>query len=886
MQAIERRHAELKAAAVSAPAATLLEREAELGRMTALLEGIRHSGAGACVLVSGEAGIGKTSLVDRFAQLASPHVRSLRGGCEALFTPRPLGPLADMADELPPALADGIRGGRSLYEIFPSFLTVLRDAGCVTLLTLEDVQWADEATLDFLKYLGRRVHQVPVMLLVTYRDDELSREHPLRRVLGELPVRSTHRLVLPQLSEQAVGQLARHARREAGDIYRITDGNPFFVTELLAFGSDSVPISIRDAMHSRLARLSQPARAVAELASLSPVPVDVELVCAALGAAADRAIDECVAQGLLVADGALLVYRHELARKSIEKELQPVRRREFHAEMFRALQDTSVRAASLSRLVHHAVGAGLDGDVCRLAPIAAKEAARSSAHREAADLYALAIARAEGLAGGDQAALLEERARECMLTNRPDEAIEARTRALAMRREQRDRLHEGINLRELARSMWNRSADPRAQEYARAAIEVLQTLPPGREMAMAFSVMAHLYLVGDDMAAAIEWGNRAIALAEKLDDAEALSHALNTVGTAGMRTQHDPLSLTKLEQSLAIALRHDLEEHAARAYNNLYIVSVLHRDYVRGLHYAAQGIEYCDQRDMDLFSVRLRVRRAYTLIELGRWAEARRDLAALDGPLAPSPLERPTYEFVHGLLAVRQGVPQAAGRITELAGAMGMQLWFTTKAAATAEAAWLRGDAEGVAQAVGGEFDAAIALGEHWRIGQLAVWLRRVGRLPDDFCHAVARPYALELAGRFREAADEWAKLGCPYDQALALVGGDEAAMRDGLRILDELGAKAAAERVRRQLRESGARGVQRGPYGHARSDPQGLTRREREIHELLARGMSNEQIARQLHRSTRTVEHHVSAILAKLGFSSRAEAIATARDVRRLKDT
>jgi DNA-binding CsgD family transcriptional regulator len=345
------------------------------------------------------------------------------------------------------------------------------------------------------------------------------------------------------------------------------------------------------------------------------------------------------------------------------------------------------------------------------------------------------------------------------------------------------------------------------------------------------------------------------------------------------------LSLTRLEQSLAIALRHDLDEHVARAFHNLYIVSVLHRDYVRGLDHAARGIAFCDQRDMDLVSVRLRVRRAYTLIELGHWSEAQRDLAALDGPLAPSPLERPTYEFVQGLLRMRQGVPEATSGIGELAGEIGMQLWFTTKAAAVAEAAWLRGDTEGVVQDVGGELDAAIALGEHWRIGQLAVWLRRVGRLPDDFSHPVAEPYALELAGRFREAASEWANLGCPYDQALALVGGDEATMRDGLRILDKLGARAAAERVRRQLRESGARGVERGPYGHVRSDPQGLTHREREIHELLARGMSNEQIARHLHRSTRTVEHHVSAILAKLGCSSRAEAIAAVRDAHRLKE-
>jgi DNA-binding CsgD family transcriptional regulator/tetratricopeptide (TPR) repeat protein len=864
--------------------APLLERESELRRIGAVLDAVQNSRAGACVAISGEAGIGKTALVEHFARLNAARLHCLHGGCEALFTPRPLGPLVDMADDLPPALADSVRSGRSLHELFAALLSYLRDAQRVTLVILEDVHWADEATLDFVKYLGRRVLQVPVLLLVTYRDDELPRDHPLRRVLGELPARSTHRLVLPLLSEQAVEKLAERAGRTAVGIHRATDGNPFFVTEVLAAAADTIPSSISDAMHARIMRLSAPARAVAEHVSLSPAHLEVELVGALLGPAT-AAIDECVAQGLLVVTGRWLGYRHELARQSIEEALSAARRLELHAAMFGALRDIARQAVPLSRLVHHAEGAGLDGEVLQLAPIAAREAARSSAHREAAALYALALAHAGRLDGAARAELLEARAHECMLTNLPDEAIEARTRALALRRALADIEHEGIDLRELSRSYWNRNADPAAREYARAAVDVLQRLPPGRELAMAYSVMAHLHLVGEDVPTAIDWGNRAIALAATLDDAEALSHALNTVGTAEMRTRRELSSWAKLERSLALALSHGLEEHAARAYNNLYIVSVLHRDYARGLGYAAQGIAYCDERDIDVFSVRLRIRRAYTYIELGRWADAQRDLAVLDESLTPSPMERATCEFVRGVLALRQGAPESGSRITELAAqlrAIGIELWFTTTAAACAEATWLRDDADGVERAINAELDAAIALGEPYRTGQLAVWLRRVGRLPDDFHHAVARPYELELAGDFREAAREWAALGCPYDQALALLAGDETAMRDGLRILDALGAKPAAELARRRLHAIGARGVQRGRYGHARADPQGLTRREREISELVASGMSNEDIARQLHRSTRTIEHHVSAILGKLGVSSRAQAIALARDAGR----
>ncbi len=887
MQAGQQRDADSRHAAKAGGGAAggpPLERDAEIHRMGAVLDAVRRTREGACIAISGEAGIGKTALVEYFAKVNSAHLHCLWGGCEALFAPRPLGPLVDMTDDLPPALADAIRTGRTLHEIFPAFLSYLRDARPLTLLVFEDVHWADEATLDFVKYLGRRVRQISVLLVVTYRDHELRRDHPLRRVLGELPARSTHRLTLPPLSEQAVEQLALRAGRAAAGIFRATDGNPFFVTELLTADADAVPSSIRDAMLARIARLSVAARAVAELASLSPAHLEVELVAAVLGRATE-AIDECVAQALLSVDGRWLGFRHELARQAVEQELSSARRIELHAAMFRALRDVAVQAALLSRLVHHAESAGLHDEVLRLAPIAGREASRASSHREAATLYALALSHADRLDLASRAGLLEARAHECMLTNLPDQAIEARTQALALRRATGDVRREGIDLRELARAYWNRNADPAARAHARSAVEVLEQLPPDRELAMAYSVVAHLHLAFDDFPAAIEWGNRAIALAEALGDVEALSHALNTVGTSEMRTRRERSSWAKIEESLDLALRNGLEEHAARAYVTLFVVSVLHRDYECGLRYAAQGIAYCDDRDIDVFSVRLRIRRAYAFIELGRWEDAERDLAALDQSLTPSPMERATSEFVRGVLALRQGAPGSARRIDELSAqlrALGIQLWSTTTAAARAEAAWLRGDADAVERVVGEELTAAVALGEPWRTGQLAIWLERIGRLPPGFDAAVARPYELELAGRVPEAAAEWAVLGCPYDQALALLAGDEAAMRDGLRILDALGAKSASDVARRRLRERGARGVQRGRYGHARADPLGLTRREREIHDMLALGLSNDDIARQLHRSMRTVEHHVSAILGKLGLSSRAQAIAHARDADR----
>ena len=860
---------------------TLLERDAELRRMGSVLDAVHRTRAGATIVLRGEAGIGKTALVEHFAGLHSRRLRCLHGGCEALFAARPLGPLVDLMDDLPPALADDIRSARPPHQLFPAFLSYLRDAQRVTMLALEDLQWADEATLDFVKYVGRRVRQVPAVLVLTYRDDELRRDHPLRRVLGDLPAQCTHRVSIPLLSEHAVAELAQRAGRSAEGIHRTTDGNPFFVTELLAAAGDAVPSSIRDAMLTRIAGLSPAARDLAELASLSPVQLPLD-VARGLVAHASDVIDECVGRGLLLADTRSLRYRHELARRGIEQELSAAHRRELHARMFRAMREAPGPSPSLSHLVHHAEAAGLVDEVLQLAPTAAREAARSSAHREAAGLYALALKHGADLPAAARAELLEARAHECMLTNLPADAIDARLSALALRRTLGDALQEGVNLRWLARLHWLRDADPVAQTYAEAAVAVLERLPGHRELAMTYSTVSQLQMVNDNTADAVEWGERAIALAKSLGDIEALVHALNNVGTAKLQVSADESAWAMVERSLVLALAHGFEEHAARAFNNLQTTSVLHRHYGRALEYAERGIAFCEERDLDVYTARLHIRRAYAYIELGRWDEAERDLQRLRQLLALSPMERATSGFVHALLDLRRGRPGAEQTLAALAQTLrkiGVQLWFTATAAASAEAAWLRGDADGIEAVARPALELATRFGASWKIGQLAAWLKRADRPVSVASQAVALPYAFELSGDWRAAAGEWSRLGCPYDQGLALLSGDEAALREALQIFERLEADPAAEVVRQRLRAIGAKGIARGRYKHARTDPQGLTRREREVHELILLGMSNEHIARRLHRSTRTVEHHVSAILAKLGLGSRAEAIALGRD-------
>src|SRR4029450_12233465 len=154
----------------------LLERDHALCQLDAALEDAT-AGQGRIVLVSGEAGIGKTSLIERFIATHRASARVLWGACDALFTPRPLGPLHDIAARMQGDLLTLLTAQANRTVIFSSFLNDLQQHQSI--VVLEDVHWADEATLDVLKFLGRRMQHVPSMLILSYRDDEIGLHHPL-----------------------------------------------------------------------------------------------------------------------------------------------------------------------------------------------------------------------------------------------------------------------------------------------------------------------------------------------------------------------------------------------------------------------------------------------------------------------------------------------------------------------------------------------------------------------------------------------------------------------------------------------------------------------------------------------------------------------------------
>ena len=859
----------------------LLERDEQIATLASLLVDA-EGGAGRMALIEGEAGSGKSTLLRRFCDSIARTTPAMWGMCDAMSAPRALGPLVDIAAQLSDSIPPLIRDARR-EDVFDATLRALAARTTAAVAIFEDLHWADEATLDLLRFLGRRLAGVRVLLIASFRNEEVRADHPLRLLLGDLAaVPGMRRLTAPPLSPQAVAGLAAGSGVDAAQLHRETRGNAFFVTELLSSGGSGLPATVTDAVLTRAGRLPSGARRALEAVAVAGPRIEPAVVLQMHDVSASD-LDECVTNGMLQFTAPLYEFRHELARQAVLSAVTPARRAALHGEVLTILHGQPDRPGRLDQLAHHAEAAGDAAATLEYAPAAAAVAASLRSHRSAAAHYRRALAFVDHLPPEAQAELLRRASLEHQLISALADATSMAERELAIWRRLGDRLHEGDTLRWLSRLHWWDGNRREAVAMADAAVTALEALPEGVELAMAYSNQAQLSMLNMDAGQTEVWAEKAMSLATRIGERAIVVHVQNSLGTARLRTgRQDGLPL--LLASLDTAIELGLEDDAARAWNNLAATATATLDLPHVRDRIDQGIQYCVEHDVHVARFYLTTTLAELHLATGEWDDAAAlATALLEEPAFPGGVEaRVTLLSIIAKVRVRRGedAHQLLDDALTLAARGRTAPWLHPVAAARAEAAWFGGRHHEIEAEVGPALEMVLPAREPRAVGELSYWMWKAGRLatPVD---AAALPYRLQIEGDWRGAHVAWTELGFPYESALALADSDqEADLRAAIAVLAGLGAKPAIAEVTQRLRALGATSIPRGPRPRTRQNPAGLTPREMDILALIAEGLRNPEIATRLFLSPKTVDHHVSAILAKLNVRSRREAVARAGEL------
>jgi predicted ATPase/DNA-binding CsgD family transcriptional regulator len=858
---------------VSTVRVELLEREAALETL-AQAHASAAAGAGRAVGIRGEPGIGKTALVRRFLDDLEDGARVLVGTCDDLSIARPLGPFRDLAGSVSPGLRDALAAGAPPHEIQDLLIQELERTPRPTLLVLEDVHWADNATLDSLTVLGRRIGTLPALLVTTYRTGETPPGHPLHAAVGAVRADDSELIELFPLSRNAVASLTGD---EADAVYDVTRGNPFYVTELLASRDTAeLPPSVANAVLARTSRLDESARRLVELVSVVPNRVSTSTLDSVMPGWA-AAAEEPERRQLLELDDRHLRFRHELARNAVLTAIPTATRRRLHSDVLGSLL---AAGADPAEIVHHAEAAGEDEVVGEYALIAARRAAAFESNREAYSHYRRAADFVDRLAPVEQADLLEELATAAYLVGRLDDSFEAINGAIAIHRELGDQAALGRCTRVLSRFHWFAGEGGPARDKAIEAITILDPLGESIELARACSGVAQLAMLADDGEQALSWGQRALELATRLGDDATRAHAV--VNMACATVQMDPDETGALLEAHELADSVGEREDATRALGNLGYVLMSWARPEEALIYSQRALDYAAAYEVHTYVSYVRAGMAWTRLRGGDWDDAER--AARSEIETGMTIVQLLANTVLAELAVRRGDDDAGERVAELeahADRAGEPQRLLPVIELQTELA-LTGRGPMLAERF--ELLARHMTANGWSRGRFALRLAgwaAVAGIEIELDWPASGPYAAMTRRDWRAAADEFGALGWSYDRALMLsLLDDEAALLEALEIARGLGAQPLTKRVAERMRELGMR-VPQGPRRATRKNPAGLTARQLEVLTLIVEGLTNAEIAERLVVSPRTAEHHVAAVLTKLGATTRREAARRASELR-----
>ena len=609
----------------------LLEREGEM----AVLAGRYQQavdGRGGVVLLSGEAGMGKTSLVEHFAVYLRdgpvPPSAFLVGRCDDLQTPIPLGAVHDLAMFAPDPARTAVLEAREPATAVAVLVDSARAARSPVVLVVEDVHWADDATLDAIRRLWRSLEQVSALLVVTYRDEDLGYRHPARRLLGSIVGPGVVRLRLAPLTESAVRSLAAGTAVDAAELTRVSGGNPFFVTEVLGAPGGEVPPTVRDAVLGRLAALSAAAQAV--VAALSVVPSRCErwLAEALVAVVADTStagLAEAERAGVLQGDSEAVWFRHELARRAVEAAQTAAERVQHHRAVLRELVD---HAPDPARLVHHAAQAGDRDTLRRHAATAAAQAVSAGSHRQASAHFALLLQDADRLDPHQVAECRAGWAYSLYVINELGAATQVAEAAVLSWEQVGDLRGLGSALITFSMAAFWTRGPTAAAAAAERAVAVFDQLDDAAGLARSYTVLARAHSnlatlggVAEPCPAGLHHARCAVQLADRVQRDDLRSTALMYRGSSRLALG-DPGGDGDLIEALHLAEADPRAEFYMRAC--VQAAGSAHRDGRTevALQYVELGLRRGHDAEFFAGEYRLQLTRASALATAGRWSES------------------------------------------------------------------------------------------------------------------------------------------------------------------------------------------------------------------------------------------------------------------------
>lgn len=850
----------------------LVERDAYLHSLEQVVAGSTQSGG--VVLLSGEAGFGKTSLLKVFTDGLDHRYRVLTAACEPVGIPAAFAPLFELLEEFPEELRTDIRSGSGRPAVYAGMLDLIKNDRVI--LILEDVHWADEATLGLIRYLGRRIGPTNSTLIVTFRPEELDGVPPLRLVVADLGPAAT-RIELTALTPSGVEQMVQGLGLDHLKIHAATLGNPFFVEEMIRHPDLSLPPNVRNAVLASVDRLPAGVMEILGLVALSPDGVAMDLVTSH-GDDARSHLDLAVQRKwLVVSPRGQVSCRHDLIRESLLRAMAPALKRDLHAELLGHLEGKVGDSPETARLAYHSIGAGDSEKALSYSINAASDASRAGAHRQAAFHYANAL---EFRSDFDQMQLswaLLEGAKEHCLVNAFDTASGLARQRLDLTG---DAVAKAMAQAWLSFFEARRNDVTSSRREALAALEVLRQVEPTEELALAYYVVSWLALATGDYVESVEFGDLAIQYARKTGSLFVEIQAATTMGSSRLHLG-DRDGLAQIEDAARVGVEEEVPEPTARALYHLGAVAMRGGRLAEARTLFDRAIEYTSARELDAWYIASMVTVAGMDVAAGRWDEADHDLEQVLGQKTCTQTEVEAL-VTAATLRARRGDPGATEMIEAALASIGDTDDHDCRLMGCAllmEGAWLGlvdGDrADLVYQTL--RRSASLA-DDAWGRGLVAFWARRLDlEPPDGHLHG---PAGLELEGRVEDSVRMWRQRGYPVETAIVEAMMPEADLGAVFAELGGLGAEGVIRGLRRELQRRGVRRIPRGNRPATKNNPAGLTARQAEVLALIVSGYSNAAIAKELFISEKTAGHHVAAVLAKLHASSRlqAAAIATGR--------